>query len=454
MHSSERNVVASLVGARGGVGARPVRTRLMSANLLICFFLAMLTACSGAAGSQPPMINSTPTSAIAGGEPILPHSQIHFHDAPLPTAADLRFGSDDWTLAGRDNASTRSVILPQCCNTHAPSPLWYRSLGTPLLNPPIIGNGRVYLLAADGYLHVLDTESGEEQWRIPVGGELTSSGLALAHGMIYLALAGHFIAALDANNGQERWRFDTVGVVRAAPLVVGRVLLVASGANSLWCLDALTGEQYWVFHSEDALTEFWPTRTTPVVADGLVYVALGAANEFNALNLRTGRKVWEVALHERMTGGPMLDEALGLVYVVTWSGRVVALDIHSGQLRWEFHLSAGSESSPALSLDSHGMLYLGSFDGYLYALDARTGRLYWRTSTGGAVTASPVVVESVAQNWVIVASQGGMCLILDAQAGRQLYAWRLGELRASPVVAHGVLYQASLGDQGLFAFRL
>src|SRR6266581_4446884 len=83
MHSSERNVVASLVGARGGVGARPVRTRLMSANLLICFFLAMLTACSGAAGSQPPMIHSTPTSAIAGGEPILPHSQIHFHDAIL-----------------------------------------------------------------------------------------------------------------------------------------------------------------------------------------------------------------------------------------------------------------------------------------------------------------------------------------------------------------------------------
>src|SRR5712691_9385429 len=335
-------------------------------NNIICDFalIILLTACSPNPFSQPAVVHKTPALAMAGGEPVLPRSQIHFHDAPVP--ADLSFTGGDWTLPGRDNDATRSVTLSSCCSTRAPAPLWFHSLGTPLLDAPVIGNNSIYQLASDGYLHVLDIQSGEERWRVAVGGALTANGLALAHGMVYLALAGHYIAALDANDGEERWRFDTVGVVRAAPLVVGRVLLVASGANSLFCLDALTGEEYWVFHSEDALTEFWPTRTTPVVADGLVYVALGAANEFNALNLRTGRKVLEVALHERMTGGPMLDEALGLVYVVTWSGRVVALDAHSGKIRWDVHLPAGSESSPALSLDSHGMLYLGSFDGYLY----------------------------------------------------------------------------------------
>ncbi|GAC1349876.1 MAG: hypothetical protein NVSMB27_27090 [Ktedonobacteraceae bacterium] len=388
---------------------------------------------------------------MAGGEPVLAHSQIHFHDAPLPTPADLHFNDDDWTLSGHDNASTRSIALPSCCTTQTPVPLWFHSLGTPLLDAPVIENEHIYLLASDGYLHVLDVRNGEEQWRIAVGGELT--GLALAHGMIFLALAGHYIAALDANTGQERWRFDTVGVVRAAPSVVGRVLLVASGSNSLFCLNALTGEEYWAFHSEDALAEFWPTRTNPVVAGGLVYVALGAANEFNALNLRTGRKVWEVALHERMTGGPVLDEALGLVYIVTWSGRVVALDSHSGRIRWDTHISGGSESSPALSLRA-GLLFAGSYDGYLYAFDASSGKLCWRTQFGSAVTASPLVVQAASRDWVIAASQAGSCVILDAHSGKQLDAWRLGELRAAPVVAHGTLYQASLGDQGLFAIGL
>jgi outer membrane protein assembly factor BamB len=415
--------------------------------------IALFSACDSALNPAPSIPYKTPTPVMAGGEPVLPYSQIVFHDAPLPGQADLQFNSSTWTLSGHDGASTRSIVLPSCCSTATPTPLWYHLVGTPLLDSPVVGYGHIYVVAADGYLHVLNMQTGEEQWRVAVGGEQTSNGIALAHGMIYVAREGHFIAALDANNGQERWRFDTVGVVRAAPLVVGRILLVASGPNSLWCVDALTGEKYWAFHSEDALEQFWPTRTTPDVANGKVYVALGASTEFNALNLRTGRKVWEYALHERMTGGPVLDEARGLVYVVTWSGRVVALDARVGRVRWETRLPAGSESSPALSQQLN-MLYLGSFDGSMYALDADSGQIRWHMSAGSAVTASPVIVQTTAQDWLVVATSGGSCLVLDARMGSQLHAWSLGELRAAPIVAQGVLYQASLGDQGLFAFTL
>jgi outer membrane protein assembly factor BamB len=413
----------------------------------------LLTACNGNPEIQSKIPHQTPTPVLAGGEPILPHSQIFYHDAPLPTQSDLYFSDSAWTIAGHDAAATRSVEIPACCQAVTPAPIWYHSLDTPLLYAPVVDDGRIYLLASDGYLHVLNVLNGAEEWHIPVGGELSSNGLAIARGLIYLALAGHFIAALDANNGQERWRFDTGGLVRAAPLVVGRVLLVSSGANSLWCLDALTGEKYWIFHSEDALAEFWPTRTTPAVSGGLVYVALGASNEFNALDLRTGRKKWEIALGERLTGGPMVDEGLGLVYVVMWSGRVVALDAQSGAIRWDAHLAGGSETSPALSIKQN-LLYVGSYDGSFDALDARTGQILWQIQIGSPVTASPVIVHGATQSWIILASQGGKCLLLDSYSGRLLDWWNLGELRAGPVVAHGVLYQSSLGDQGLFAFNL
>ncbi len=426
---------------------------IRSGLCILCCLLVITTACSNATVSQPNMTHRTPTPVLAGGEPVLPHSQIFFRDAPLPTRADFQFSDDAWTVAGHDSAATRSVEIAACCNASTPLPLWYHSPGTPVLYAPVIDNGRAYLLATDGYLHVLNTLSGADEWRVPVGGDLSANGLALAHGLIYMALDGHFIAALDASNGQERWRFDTGGLVRAAPLVIGRVLLISSGANSLWCLDAITGAKYWVFHSEDTLAEFWPTRTVPAVSGGLVYIALGASNEFDALNLRTGRKVWEVALRERMTGGPMVDEALGVVYVVMWSGRVIALDAHSGAIRWDVRLTGGSESSPALSAEQN-LLYLGSFDGSLYALDARTGKTEWHTPVGSPVTTSPVMVQTAAQSWVIVATQGGLCLILDGRSGKRLYSWSLGELRAEPVVAQGVLYQSSLGKQGLFAFKL
>src|SRR5579872_1961326 len=422
-------------------------------KMFMLVMLLFLAACAPNAPTPSVTVQKTPTPAMAGGEAILPHSQIFLHEAPLPTAADMRFDNGDWTLAALNGASTRSVVLPGCCAAQTPSPLWFHALGTPLLDAPIVSNGRIYLLASDGYLHVLKTRDGTELWRLPVGGEMAANGLALAHGILYLGLAGHYIAALDATTGQQRWRFDTIGLVRAAPIVVGHEVLVASGPNSITCLDAFTGEEYWAFHSEDALAQFWPTDTTPAIASGVVYVALGASNEFNALNLQTGRKEWEAGLRERMIGGPVLDETLGLVYVVTWSGRIAALDMHTDAERWNYYLPGGTQSSPALSLEA-GLLYIGGYNGSMYALDAHTGRLRWSVAMGSPVTAPPVVIATATQLLLIVATQGGMSVVLNAQTGQQRSALHLGELRAAPIVAQGILYQASLGDQGLFAFKL
>jgi outer membrane protein assembly factor BamB len=219
------------------------------------------------------------------------------------------------------------------------------------------------------------------------------------------------------------------------------------------CLDALTGEEYWAFHSEDTLAQFWPTRSVPVVANNTVYVALGASTEFNALSLSTGRKVWEVNLHERMIGGPLLDVARGLVYIITWSGRVVAFDMRAGALRWQLQMASGSQGSPALD-ERAGILYTGDYGGDLYAIDAARGLARWRVSVGGSLNTAPLVLQTRTQTWLALAAQTGQLLLVDAQTGQQLATWKLGELRASPVIAQGVLYQASLGDRGLFAFKL
>ena len=101
--------------------------------LALCLMLCLLSACGGI--NRPVMVHTTPTPATAAGEAVLPHSQIHFRDAPLPTRADLNVTSDDWMLAGHDSYSRRAVILPACCSTvtASPRPLWYHSLGVPLL---------------------------------------------------------------------------------------------------------------------------------------------------------------------------------------------------------------------------------------------------------------------------------------------------------------------------------
>ena len=52
-------------------------------------------------------------------------------------------------------------------------------------------------------------------------------------------------------------------------------------------------------------------------------------------------------------------------------GRIVALDVTDGAIRWSRNLPSRSESSPLLD---HGRLYFGSEDGTVYALEAGNGR--------------------------------------------------------------------------------
>src|SRR2546421_1592757 len=122
----------------------------------ICLLVIMLSACSAAPFSQPVVVHKTPAPVLAGGEPVLAHSQIHFHDAPLPGKGDLQFGNGDWTLAGEDNVSARAVMLPACCASQVPAPLWFHALAVPLLSAPVIAQKNIYLLASDGFLHLLN----------------------------------------------------------------------------------------------------------------------------------------------------------------------------------------------------------------------------------------------------------------------------------------------------------
>jgi len=65
----------------------------------------------------------------------------------------------------------------------------------------------------------------------------------------------------------------------------------------------------------------------------------------------------------------------GLVFVGGQDGRVRALDLKSGQPRWEYATSAPIKYAPTIW---EGRAYFGSGDGYAYALEAATGRLLWR----------------------------------------------------------------------------
>ena len=426
--------------------------RFWTISVLQLLVLLILSGCSAPWNAAPAVV-ATPTPQFSGGEPVLPQLQVLYREAPL-LSGSIAIPGQSWPLVGHDPANTAAA---------AAAPLrgvmrWFFRTPGPLLAAPVAAAGLVLINGGDGVFYAVDSRSGTLRWQTSVGDTLVAGTAAVADGIVYVAAKGHGLMALNLSTGQPLWTVDTRSPVRAPPLVVGPLLFVAAGANDLLCLDRRSGAEYWEFKSEDVLADFWPTQGQPAIGlvhGGLVFVALGASTEFNALYLRTGRKAWEQSINGRMVGSPVYDAQAGLVFAATWAGYIYAMDISTGAVRWRFSLpragaiGVGLAAGPALA---NNTLFIGDYQGQIMALDARTGKLRWTYQGSGAIAATPLVrLENGSAVEVYVTSQVGYLAAFDVADGLREWRVYLGELRSSPVLAENELFVASAGDRGLFA---
>ena len=441
------------VYGRGAPCGYPVLTAPAIGSLLLVMLLA---GCSSPWNSGPSAVMPTPTPQFAGGEPVLPQLQKLYREAPLPSSSDIAIANSSWSLAGHDSANTSATIGSAVRG----GTRWFFQTPGPVLASPIVAEGLTLVNGGDGVLYAVDSSTGNLRWRVPVGDALVAGTPAVAGDVVYVAAQGHGLMALDVHSGASLWKIDTQLPVRAAPIVVGSLLFVMVGANKLLCLDRLSGKEYWVFKSEDVLSNFWPSSGQPAITTddgGLVFAALGASTEFNALSIRTGRKTWEQTVDSRMVGSPVYDAQLGLVFAATWAGHVYAMNARTGTIQWRFSLpgagtiGVGLASGPALANET---LFLGDYAGRVIALNARNGQQRWVYQDRGSIVATPVVrMTNGAGMDVYATDQNGTLTALNATNGSLEWRVYLGELRSAPALVNGTLFVGSVGEHGLFALQ-
>jgi alcohol dehydrogenase (cytochrome c) len=143
----------------------------------------------------------------------------------------------------------------------------------------------------------------------------------------------------------------------------------------------------WVYQSREA----GKLETSPLVVDGIVYLT-EKPHIVTALDGRTGRPLW--SYHRRAPTVPtccgpvnrglaVLDDAL---FFGTLDARLVALDLRTGKVRWEIAVAdpAAGYSITAAPLAVKDEIIVGvaggeyGTRGFLDAYDARTGARRWR----------------------------------------------------------------------------
>jgi outer membrane protein assembly factor BamB len=269
---------------------------------------------------------------------------------------------------------------------------------------PVIADGRIFLIGPQGIVRAFDASTGKLIWDTPIkhengpkiarhgvvgkirGGErknfshsLFGGGVSYDDGKLFATTGLGDVIRLDAGTGKVEWRVAPGGPLRGAPTVANGVIYVVSGDNQIYALNQKDGATQW--------TASGPLETagvfgvaSPAVAHSTV-IAGFSSGDLDAYRYENGRVVWQDALTRTsmsttvgdvtdIDASPVIDDTR--VYAVGAGGRMVALDLVTGQRLWE--LNVGGISTPALGGD---WLVVVGDDARLYCVQRTTGKVRW-----------------------------------------------------------------------------
>ncbi|MCS6986458.1 MAG: PQQ-like beta-propeller repeat protein [Sphingomonadaceae bacterium] len=333
--------------------------------------------------------------------------------------------------------------------------------------PPVVAANRLFAIDTEARVSAFTADTGRPLWsvRLERGREGTrpafGGGVSSDGDRVFATTGLGTAVALDAATGRELWRVNLGTPLRSAPTVgAGRVLVMAQD-NRLTALAADTGEELWqVTATLEPAAILGPAA--PALEAGTV-VAGFSSGELFALRVENGRTVWQDQLARTgrttalgalsaIVASPVIDR--GRVYAIGHGGRMVAIDLASGQRVWERNFAG--VSTPAVAGE---FLFVLTTENELLALTRRDGKIRWVTrlprwrkpkSRQGAIHwAGPVLAGG---RLVLVSSRGRMALVDPATGAIAEERPLRAPASLPPIVANTRLYV--LTDDGrIRAFR-
>ena len=329
-----------------------------------------------------------PSAALAGRDFFLPG----------PQAATA------WTQPGgnAENAVEHVIAAPEFAVA------WRRDVGagssktTQIMAPVVAANGRVFVLDGESTVTAVDSSTGAVAWRtdmkpderepgsgllglplISTGGGAVmggfGGGVAVGGDKVFVASGYRTMAALNAATGAVIWTKRVDVPIHSAPTVAGGRVFVIDVDNQMIAFNTETGDQDWAYRgiSETARA----MRAPGAAAAGDAVIAPFSSGEVVALRASNGQQLWQQVLSRTsrtsalseirdIAGRPVISR--GFVYAISHSGVLSAMDIRSGQPRWQLPIAGVNAPLPV-----GDVVYVVSKSGELTVVNRDSGQVYW-----------------------------------------------------------------------------
>lgn len=217
------------------------------------------------------------------------------------------------------------------------------------------------------------------------------------------------------------------------PMFRGNARLTGVAASEL----PVKLELIWRFSSPDRE----PFTSTAAIVSGRVYVGCEDGRLY-ALNLDDGTLRWTYKTADAaIKSSPTVYG--DLVLFGDESGEFHAVDSASGAKAWTFKAEGEIVSS---ANPYHDRVVFGSFDGCIYCLAIRDGTLLWKFKTDAQVFGTVGITEGKA----VVAGCDGKLRVLNMDDGAEVRSAAVGaQTAASPAILDHRVFLGTLGNQVL-----
>lgn len=244
-----------------------------------------------------------------------------------------------------------------------------------LYGAPVVSDGRVFA-GTYGYFASFDENTVTQQWSQVYGADWISSNASPAtNGSIVIVPANwatNSIRGVSATDGLTAWEYAIQGL-HGSPVISGSMVVFTSYDGQLVALNATTGALAW------SVSIGGPSATTPAISGNTIIA--GGTGSIRAHRLDNGQLLWDYPVPgSPLKMSPYNNTTAALIgsptivgdvaYVPTGSGRLYALGLATGDLRWSMDFGAPILSAPCISGNT---LYLTTYDGHVYALTDSSG---------------------------------------------------------------------------------
>jgi outer membrane protein assembly factor BamB len=318
---------------------------------------------------------------------------------------------------------------------------------------PVLSAGFVYLANAKGELAKLNADNGKQEWRVDAN-ESISGGVGSGGGLILVGTSRGNVLAYDVN-GKQVWKSQVSSEVLSAPRYFEGKVIVRSGDNHIYGLDATDGVRKWVYTRKVPALSL--RSSAGIVVDGGAVYAGFSGGKMIALNADSGQLLWEATVAtpkgvteiERIADITSLPVVAGsVVYAVAYQGRIAAVDRRSGNVIWNREISSYTGMASA-----DDRLYVSHTLGSLYSLDYSTGRTFWRQ---GDLLNRRLTTPLVIKDFIAVGDVEGYVHFINLENGKFAARIKAGSESMMSLIAGNSPSQliAATRNGGLYAVSI